>query len=285
LVYDIFGGLILAQVTQSVTQPPEFDAYRQWPLVAATVALCAFMMNRVEGIFKRDTDVDAATLSLEQVASSFFVALVLKESRRLFNIVDDHLPIALSQAHASVAERSRFFQFCVSLRAIPEEELDDRGKYAQIIKESFARIICDSAERLIDSIGASPSVLNPTAVRFSLEGDGYLSFAGVASFDYQNRRLANRFQMQWSSSALFAFVTMICGIATIVGVIFNEEWAQHVTWWALVGVALALVATVLLYGLSFVTKRAILNRAKKYCDANSVSEFINNERREHASKV
>lgn len=274
-------------------QPPPAAGllvYGQWPLLTALVAGVGALCKLLQVVWKNEhRDVDGARLSLEQVSSAFFVAIVLQEARRVFAIVDDHIPLTLSQAKATNPSVSRFDYFCQSLRSIPADELADRGKYANIIKESFGRIIADSAERLIDAMAsagstASNAVLNPTTARFSLEGDGFLSFAGVAQFDYENRKLETRFRRIWTAVGAFSLLGIVSGIGVLAGILVNQAWAQATAPWALLALAVFAVLALVAYGLSFLVKRSLIRRSQQFGDPSSVAEFVKQKKAANVGK-
>jgi hypothetical protein len=248
--------------------------------LTALIAAVGGLSKLLHMVWKNEhRDVDAARLSLEQVASAFFVRLVLGEARRVFSIVDDHLPLALSQIKVLNPGLSRFDHFCQSLRSIPLEELNERGKYANIIKEDFGRIISDGANRLLDAMGAAGStasnaVLNPTTARFTLEGDGFLSFAGVAEFDYQNRRIEARFRRLWTTVGTFALLGIIAGVGVLIGIVVNATWARSTASWSLMGLLVFGLCSLTAFGLSYVAKRILIRRSQKYGDPSSVAEFV-----------
>ena len=280
--------LILLALSPQASPPLSgLIVYGQWPLLTALVAGVGALCKLLHVVWKNEhRDIDGARLSLEQVSSAFFVAIVLHEARRVFAIVDDHIPLALSQAKSPNPGASRFDNFCQSLRTIPAEELDNRGKYANIIKESFGRIIADSAERLIDamsSAGATASnvVLNPTTARFSLEGDGFLNFAGVAEFDYENRRIEARFRRIWTAVGVFSLLGVVSGVGVLAGIVVNLPWAQAAAPWSLLALAAFGVLSLGAFGLSYVVKRNLIRRSQKFGDPSSVAEFVKQKKAAH----
>ena len=281
--------ILLATPSQETPTASGLMVYGQWPLLTALVAIVGALCKLLHIVWKNEhRDIDGARLSLEQVSSAFFVAIVLQEARRVFAIVDDHIPLALSQSRSPNPGVSRFDNFCQSLRAIPADELNDRGKYANIIKESFGRIIADSAERLIDamsSAGATASnvVLNPTTARFSLEGDGFLNFAGVAEFDYENRRIETRYRRVWTSVGMFSFLGIISGIGLLAGIVIDVPWAQAVAPWSLLALAAFSVLTLATFGLSYLVKRSMIRRSHRYGDPSSVAEFVKQKKAANVS--
>jgi hypothetical protein len=282
------GHLSLAQTTTSSTTTGEFVAFQQWALFAVTVAALVGLCKLTYVVFTGEhRDVVAARLSLEQVASAFFVRLVLQEARRLFSVIDDHLPLALSQSQAAKPELSRFDHFCKSLKDIPAEELDDRGKYANVIKECFGRIISDSAGCLFDAMASagtssSSSPLNPTSARFSLEGDGFLNFAGVAEFDYQNRKLEGRFRRLWALVGVFSIAGILACVGVPVGILSNKSWTQQCAWWSIVAGVASGVLALTAFALSYIVKRSLIRRSQTYGDPSAVDEFVQETRSRNA---
>lgn len=281
--------ITLAQSQSTATPSSQFVAYSQWPLLTAAIAGTGALCKLLHTVWKNEhRDVDSARLSLEQVASAYFVAIVLEEARRVFRIVDDHIPLALSQKDVANASLSRFDTFCQALRTIPPEELNDRGRYSKIILESFGRIISGSADQLIDAMSASGGnasnkILNPTLARFSLEGDGFLNFAGVAEFDYQNRRIEGQFRFIWTATGIFAFFGIIACLGVLPGVVLNVAITQSIAQWSLILGLLFGVLALCSFSLSYVAKRRLVGRAHKYGDPSSVAQFVQQRKAENGS--
>lgn len=259
--------------------------YGQWALLGVAVAAIAGFCKILHHVWSTEhRDVERARLSLEQVSSSFFVSLVLQEARRVFAIVDDHLPQALSQSGSPDIETSRFDNFCMSLRAIPQAELSDRGRYASIIKESFGQIISDRAGRLIEAmssvgpVGSAGRTLNPTGARFSLEGDGFLKFVVVAEFDCLNRKMEARFQQLWGLTGLFAVLGILFALGVIGGVVIDHDRMRDLAIWCLPAGTIAFLFILLSYTLCYVVKRKFIRRAQDFGDPQAVLELVKEKR-------
>lgn len=264
----MLGPCDLLALSQSTPKQNEF--FQEWGFLGVLVGAAAALFQTSRWFFtSKHREVDEASLSLEQIASATFVALVLKEARRVFTLVDDHLTEALSQEQSVAPAQSRFDRFCRALRSIPEEELGPRGRYTDVIRESFSRILSEVASRLLgamDSHGVSTGnpILNPTGIRYSLERDGYLGFSEVSRFDSTNRAMERTFRGLWLASGILATMAGVCCAIAIVAVLYDDRAAQRVVWWCIwLGVGLALGCS-LLFCLASIWKYKIIRRSKKF---------------------
>lgn len=295
-------------LAQQVPVPTgSFAAFGQWSLLGALVTGVGALCKLGYTVYKNEhRDLDAAKLTLKQAASNYFANLVLQESRRVFTTIDDLIPQALSQAASGTAE-SRFDHFCKSLRLLgakeqssPSPAIDDelaeargamsvRDKYSDIIKESFGRIISDTASRLLDAmsttnLSTSSTILNPTGARFPLQEESYLSFARIASFEFQTRKLLARFRFFWASSGVFAAAGVLAGIPIILGFLVNASWAQTAAWWGLVSGCACGGLAVITVCASYWVKQVIIRRAERVDTADLMVEVMNKQRAADGNK-
>lgn len=281
----VIASLLAQQAAQPATTASTSSSglviFCQWPLFAGVIAGIIALCKLAHTVFKNEhNDVDRARLSLEQVTSSYFVEIVIQESRRVFLIIDDHLPDALTKpSSVGGAPLTRFTHFCQSLRKLSSEELvDEKSKYRNIIQESFAGIVSECASRLFEAMTrageSADGPLNPTGARYSLEGDGFLSFAHVAEFDYQNRRLVTRFRRIWTSVGVLSVLAIICGFGVLVGIILDSNWAEKCARLCLVPGIVCVILALLASGVSYLVKRSLINRSEKYGDQAAVREYV-----------
>ena len=292
LAYDfMFLAVDLFAATPIVgTETPSPNPFHhEWSLLGVLIAGVGGLAAWAGWVFRAaHRDVERASLALEQSASSMFVGVVLAESKRVFSLADDHLPLALSQARNDSPQPSRFDHFCKALREIPEEQLDDRGHYADVIRESFARIIAENAERLIDAMSAkgtssTNTVLNPTGIRFSLEADRYLRFSEISKFDSDNRRIADWFSRLWSIMGGLLVVGIIAMACSLPSVLHNANWAHTLgvrcMWITAAAVALAACSM----ACAFCLRHALIQRSKSYGDPSEAKRLLDQRRQANAS--
>ncbi len=284
---ELIVSVLAQQPTPPPAQLPANQFFYQWALFGGAIAGIVGLAPAVRWFFTyRHRDLQSAVLSLEQVASAAFVRIVLTEARRVFAIVDDHLPLSLSQMTSTSSQLSRFDHFCKALREIPAEELDDRGKYANIIKESFGGIISASAGRLLDTMGsgdiaAEGAVLNPTRIRFSLEGDSFLSFASVSQFDSHNRRIEAWFRRLWATAGIFIVPPILAAAIVLVMTLINKEWAETIGWLAIWSGLGSVIACAAFFVASWAVKQSIVLRSRRYGDPSAVEEFVRQQKRRY----
>jgi hypothetical protein len=284
LAYEILLASTPISGTAGAAAIPN-SLHHEWGLLGAVVGGLTVLASALFGVATaKHQDVKAASLALEQSASVMFIRLILAESKRVFEKADDHLPLALSQSRSSSPQPSRFDHFCKAIRSIPEEELDDRGRYTDVIRESFTRIISENAERLLDAMsaaGTSPAnpTLNPTGVRFSLEADGYLRFAQISQFDSQNRRLVCWFERLWLVAGVACGLALASLLPSIVAVLPEDKWGQTAGIWSLWATVSFVAAGIIATIMAFLVRHLILRRSAKHGDPAEAQQHLDQRRR------
>src|SRR4051794_4476472 len=98
--------MLLAQATSAPVVHAN-GLYFQWGLLAAVIGICAAITAKLSSVMARKSnETTAAGLKIRSSLVSLFQSTVVYEAKRLFDLVDNHLPYALSQVDAVVARPS-----------------------------------------------------------------------------------------------------------------------------------------------------------------------------------
>lgn len=176
--------------------------------------------------------VDHTYLQAKEALSTLFIHTVFDEARRLLRLVDDHLPAALAQASTKNPQISRFDYFCGALRKIGEEELDERGgKYFEIIRDSFSRIVSNQIDRLLQAAQEPDSplpedLINPSGIHYQLEGATDLTFQFISVFSARCHRRKRRTRIARIVGLIAFIVVFICVAASLFFLFFDAAWAE-----------------------------------------------------------
>lgn len=258
-----------------------------WGLLGAVIPVLGALAALLHNTWKEDPDVRNAVLSLEQVASAYFVQAILEEARRVFVVIDSHLPFALSQEGDPNAKPSRFDYLCQSLRRMSDADLDNRAKYANFLKECMSGVIFDCGKRILDGIrssGGSNRVLNPTMARFGLEEDAFHSFSTVAEFHHVNRQLEARQYFFLRATGWLSLIGCIAGVACSSGIILSNDSVQLISQYSFLAmIGLAGLAFILL-GAARLAKDSLLRRGRRFGDPAAVKTFVEAKKAENGTK-
>lgn len=195
--------------------------------------------------------IELTYLQAKEALSILFIHTVIDEARRLFRLVDDHLPTALAQASTKNPQISRFDYFCRSLRKIGEEELDERGgKYFEIIRDSFSRIVLDQIDRLLQAAQErdsplSDDLINPTGIHYQLEGATDLTFRFISVFSARCHRRKRRTGIARIVGLIAFVVVFICWVAMLPFFFVEAAWAETSMFYCLLAGIVAFVVGVL----------------------------------------
>ena len=143
-----------------------------------------------------------------------------------------------------------------------------------------------SAARLLDAmdssdVAAQSAMLNPTRIRFSLEGDSFLSFAFVSKFDSRSRKIEAWFRRLWTAAGILTVPPIIGGTAVLVTILINTTWAEMLGWWSIwIGVGSSIASGAFFVG-SYAAKHLLVIRSRRYGDRSAVEEFIKQQKKRH----
>ncbi len=101
------------------------NLYQGWNCLIVIFPIVAALLTGIWFLIKRGHEkTNEFIIGIKEEVHTVFMNTIINEARRLIQIVDEHLPHALSQDRSEEPFPSRFDYFCTSLRQIPEAQLD-----------------------------------------------------------------------------------------------------------------------------------------------------------------
>ena len=278
---------LLATTDPLVTPVPVSRLFLHGGMIAGTISAIIALSTAIYFLFRsQHRDLEATALALNQIASTEFERVVLRESRRVFLLVDEHLPPLLSQSASEKSRQSRFDQFCDAIKKIPTDQLDNRGHYSEIVKLHLGSIISDNVASLLDSLDTNDpapqhEMLNPTRARFGLEGDTFLTFVVVSKFDSRNRGIESWFRRTFNATAVLLILPLIASASALVATTIDTLWAEKLgTWSVWIGVSGLFLAAVA-YLLCFLLKNALTKRARRFNNPAVIEKYFDDQKGRH----
>lgn len=154
------------------------------------------------------------------------------EANKVFQLIDDHLPYALSQVDAENAQVSAFDRLCLGLRELDPDE-PDRGKYRILLEHALSGIISTEARKLLRGE-------TPTGLRFSFRHETERLLAYIAEQTTQSRKKEGAYERATSRAIGLFIAAPISALLWAPWVMFDARWAFYLN---LVCMSIFLVAT------------------------------------------
>ena len=102
--------MILAQATTHAN-----SLYHDWVVVAASWGLCVPLLAGVWWLLKlKSAETSESALSIRSALAGLMESTFHIEALKVFELIDEHLPIALSQEDAKNARVSAFDRLCLA---------------------------------------------------------------------------------------------------------------------------------------------------------------------------
>ena len=162
-------------LAQAATHANSF--YREWGLIYAAIAMCAVLLPGLGWLFrmKMPPTITEALTKIHSVLAGLFQQTVVQESRKIFRLIQEHLPYSLSQVDSIHPQTSAFDKLCQELRELDEHN-PDRDHYRKGLERALSGVIVDEVEKLLQiaeahSTGDVEERANPTGLRVSFEGE------------------------------------------------------------------------------------------------------------------
>ncbi len=210
------------------------NLYQGWNCLIVIFPIVAALLTGIWFLIKRGHEkTNEFIIGIKEEVHTVFMNTIINEARRLIQIVDEHLPHALSQDRSEEPFPSRFDYFCTSLRQIPEAQLDRSGAYSSIIRVAFAGILKDQMDKLIGTIEPGPyeegsELLNPTKLQFKLDGNTALMFSFL-SHEHANIKWHERLYFFGRNVAIIMFiVAAISGLLCFIPIVWIQGIWGHI---------------------------------------------------------
>ncbi len=219
--------MILAQ-----TIAHDNSLYQQWGLSAAVLGLCVPMLGGVLWLLKlKSENTLEAGLKIRSKLAGLLERTFHLEALRIFELIDDQLPIALSQASAENPRASAFDRLSQGLRDIDEEQ-PNRDKYRDLLEHALSRIISKEARKLLGTAGATSEQeteggAHRPGLRFSFGHKTERILAYIAEQTTQSKKKQNAYEKATGWATKLFIVSTIVGVLHCPGVFIDTTWAYY----------------------------------------------------------
>ena len=207
--------------------------YHEWGLVGAVLGACVVLLPALWWLGSMKSHVaTAAVLEIRSGLSSLFRETVVGEALRICQLVDDHLPSALSQVDDLNPKPSAFDELCRGLRELDDEQ-PDRQLYAALLKNALGGVMIGEVRRHLmmagaESGGAAGGQGSRTGLRVAFEGDTELKLTFIA----KKIALASRKERLFYCSKRWALrlfgISGVTGFLVCAVVLVDHLWAYRV---------------------------------------------------------
>lgn len=234
-------------IAQAVSAAPSVHAnslYHEWGLVAAILGICVVTFSGLWWLLRLDPQSTTESgLRVRSVLAGMFQHTIVQGAVRIFDLIDNHLPYALSQAETTNPKPSAFDRLCEKMKELgPVEE--NRDGLRKTLEKHLKGMLIDEVRKLLGVAEATasgePSTYpNPTVLRVTLEGDNERRLGFIAQKTVVSNKMEKGFHTsRWSSFCCLA-CAVACGILVSPWVFVDYEWAfvVAVIFLALFGIA------------------------------------------------
>lgn len=219
--------MILAQ-----TMTHDNSLYQQWGLTTAVLGLCVPMLGGVLWLLKLKSEHTLeAGLKIRSKLAGLLERTFHLEALRIFELIDDQLPIALSQASAENPRASAFDRLSQGLREIDAEQ-PNRDKYRDVLENALSRIISKEARKLLrtaeaTSEKATEGGAHPTVLRFSFGHETEKILAYIAEQTTLSKKKQTAYEQATGWATKLFIVSTIVGLLHSPGVFIDTTWAYY----------------------------------------------------------
>ncbi len=207
--------MILAQTTTHAN-----SLYHEWGLITAAWGLCVPLLGGVWWLLKlKSEETSASALRIRSRLAGLMERTFHIEALKVFELIDDHLPYALSQVDAENARASAFDRLCLGLRELDADE-PDRGKYRSLLEHALSGIISTEAKKLLG--GATP-----IGLRFSFRHETERLLAYIAEQTTRSRKKERAYARATFWTTAFFISAPIAVFLGSPCVMFDTTWAFY----------------------------------------------------------
>ncbi len=232
-------------LAQGPTPAHENSLYHEWGLLAAILGFCVPIFAILWWLLSLDSrQTTEGALKVRSVLTGMFQQTVVEAAVKIFELIDNHLPYAISQVDDPNARPSAFDALCDKLKGLEAVE-DDRDRIRDALEQSLSGVVIKEVRKLLKIAeetaqgepGAAP---NPTGLRISLEGDTERRLGFIAAKVVTSNKMERGFGWsRWCAFVAFAGAN-VSGILVAPWLFIEADWAFKVAvaFLALFGVAL-----------------------------------------------
>ncbi len=217
--------MILAHATAHTN-----SLYHEWGLMSALIGVVVVLLPILWWLHRMKPDrTNRAAVRVHSVLVGMFQKTVLQESRKIFGLIQEHLPYSLSQVDSNDPKPSRFDKLFQELRDFDAHN-PDRNHYRKGLEDAFSEAIIDEVDKLLQ-IAESPSAgdveerANPTGLRVSFEGETEQKLTFIAEKTVRANRMQRTCYRAKRWTFRFAATTAAAAALVIPGLFVDAQWA------------------------------------------------------------
>lgn len=196
--------------------------YHEWGLIGAAWGLCVPLLGGVWWLLKlKSKETTESALSIRSGLAGLLERTFHAEALRVFELIDDHLPFALSQVDAKNPRASAFDMLCLGLREINPDE-PDRDRYRTLLKLALSKLISNEAKKLL--AGATP-----TGLRFSFRHETERILAYIAKQTTRSRKKERAYERATSWTRTLFIIAPITVFLGTPWVMSDTSWAFYLS--------------------------------------------------------
>lgn len=209
--------MILAQATTHAN-----SLYHEWGLISAAWGMCLPLLGGVWWLLKmKSEETSDSALKIRSGLAGLMERTFHIEALKVLELIDDHLPYALSQVDVKNARASAFDRLCLGLRDLDLDE-PDRTKFRVLLEHALSGIISTEAKKLLT--GASP-----TGLQFSFRHETERLLAYIAVQTARSKRNLRTYERATSLATRLFIVGPIAVLLATPWVMIDALWAFNLS--------------------------------------------------------
>ncbi len=216
---------MLAQATQRAPH----SLYREWGLITVfAVLIASYLPLLYWQIKKSDDEAQKNLLGIRSALATMFQETIVGEVIKLFQLINDNLPCALSQSESEETKLSALDKLCQGLKEL-DEDAEDRVAYEGLIENALSDIIVREATKMLlvaeaNSEHEHHENAGRGGFRISFEGETEIKLRLLAENTVQARRRYDSFSKWKRRGPLLSSVAIIIGLLCCSIPFFRNQW-------------------------------------------------------------
>ena len=169
-------------------------------------------------------------LAKERVAA-VFMNTVIFEAQLLLNLIEDHLPLSITQALKSEPLKTKFDMFCEKLVEISNSSNDNsRQEISEVLEreEIFSGLIVSEAEKLVNIIKLSPrlehTAYNSTRISYALQAETAVRFSFIAERLFALERVRKKYTFRIEVSLYLTTLSILSFFSFLVPLLWDKTF-------------------------------------------------------------
>lgn len=200
---DLFIG-VLAQAQNESNDEQLNWFYQNWGcagvFVPFVVAAGGFLVLMVLNKQKWTSEFKNNLVLAKERVAAVFMDTVIFEAQLLLNLIEDHLPLSITQALKSEPLKTKFDMFCEELVEISNSSRENpRTEISNVLEKEkiFSGLIVSEAEKLVNIIKLSPrlehTAYNSTRISYALQAETAVRFSFIAERLFALERIRKKY--------------------------------------------------------------------------------------------